>query len=127
MRDEAANILSGKVILVAEDEYMVAEDVRGALVQAGAYVVGPTANVTDALALIDGSPRIDAALLDVNLGGELVFPVADRLMAAAVPFVFTTGYDRRALPERFAAAPRCEKPVTMRDVTTALRGVLGRR
>jgi len=127
MKGEAGDILIGKVILVAEDEYMVAEDVRDAIEHVGAWVVGPTASVTGALALIEDATRIDAALLDVNLGGELVYPVADRLTAAAVPFVFTTGYDRRLLPERFASTPRCEKPITVRAVVEALRGVMAGR
>lgn len=103
--------LDGMRILVVEDEYLLADDLRDALSDAGAQVLGPVPSVEDAQALIAAEPRIDGAVLDINLRGKMVFPVADRLRERGVPFAFATGYDAWALPERFAGAPRVEKPV----------------
>ena len=63
---------------------------------------------------------LDGAILDVNLRGELVFPVADLLRENSVRVVFATGYEQWALPEAYATVPRCEKPVAMDDLVHAL-------
>src|SRR5215467_2301487 len=97
-------------ILIVEDEYMLAQDLRHDLAKAGAYVVGMASTVKDALGLVAEHGRLDGAVLDVNLGGEPVFPLADHLLEQGVPFVFTTGYDASAIPARFQGVLRCEKP-----------------
>lgn len=101
--------LCGRRVLAVEDEYFIAEELAQVLRNAGATVLGPAPSVEAALDLIRGAVP-EAAVLDVNLCGEMVYPVADLLAARGVPFVFTTGYDRTALPERFAAVRRLEKP-----------------
>jgi CheY-like chemotaxis protein len=106
----AEHKLQGSRILIVEDEYLLADDLSETLIGAGAEVLGPIASVEDATAFLAGEPRIDAAVLDVNLRGDMVFPVADALRARGIPFAFATGYDEWALPERFADAPRVEKP-----------------
>lgn len=105
------DILSGRRILVVEDEYLIADDLRDALVAAGAEVVGPIATVADAIACVDAGTVLDAAVLDINLRGAMVYPVADGLAARGIPFLFATGYDAGSLPDRFATAVRLEKPV----------------
>lgn len=112
--------LAGVAVLVAEDEFFVAEDLAYALEQRGATVVGPAADLARALALIEQTPQLGAAVLDINLKGEMVFPVADALRERRVPFVFATGYDGTVMPERFAAMIRCEKPVDPDEVARAL-------
>ena len=102
--------LQGSRILIVEDEYLLADDLSYALAEEGAEVLGPIGSVGEAIAFVGEEPRIDGAVLDVNLRGEMVFPVADALRARGVPFAFTTGYDQWALPERFTDAPRVEKP-----------------
>jgi CheY-like chemotaxis protein len=102
--------LQGSRILVVEDEYLLADDLSETLIEAGAEVLGPIASIEEATALIAEEPEIDAAVLDVNLRGDMVFPVADALRARGIPFAFATGYDEWALPERFADVPRVEKP-----------------
>ena len=97
-------------ILVVEDAYFVADDVRRALISAGAEVIGPAANVAQALTHIAEEDRIDAAILDVNLEGEMSFAVAEALASDNVPFVFATGYDDWALPERWQDYTRIAKP-----------------
>lgn len=115
----------GRRILVVEDEYLIADDMRGALLDAGAEVLGPVPTLDAAASLVATEPQLDAALLDINLGGTLVFDLADTLAARAVPFVFATGYDDAAIPDRFTDVPRLEKPVKPRNVLTALGPLLG--
>jgi CheY-like chemotaxis protein len=112
--------LQDRCILVVEDEYFLADDLREMLAGAGAEVLGPVASIGEANTLIAAGSPIDAAILDVNLSGEAVFPVADALQARDVPFVFTTGYDQWALPERFANVPRLEKPLTGSNLLTLI-------
>jgi DNA-binding response OmpR family regulator len=85
-------------ILVVEDEYMLADEIQIELSDAGAIVLGPVAMLEDAMELIDREHDIDAAILDVSLGGEMVYPAADLLARRKVPFIFTTGYDASAIP-----------------------------
>lgn len=112
--------LAGLSVLVAEDEFFVAEDLVYALEERGAHVIGPAATVARALDLVESTPDLAAAVLDINLKGEMIFPVADALLARGAPFVFATGYDDSILPERFARVVRCEKPVDPDDVARAL-------
>ena len=107
-------------ILVVEDDYMLADDLRRELDEAGAIVLGPVGTVEDALKAIDTEPRIDGALLDVNLGGEMAFPAGDLLVRRRVPFAFTTGYDDDVIPSRFAHVPLCQKPVSLIKVVSAI-------
>lgn len=112
--------LRGRRVLVVEDEYLLAEDVGEELERQGATVVGPVPSVRDALALLASEPAPHAAILDINLGGEMAYPVADALRARGIPFVFATGYDAEAIPETYAGVPRIEKPVLLREITAAL-------
>src|SRR3546814_18174778 len=73
-------------ILIAEDEYLIATDLAEALAQDNAVILGPVPRVADALSLIESGTRIDLAVLDVNLFGDLAFPVADALAAPRHPF-----------------------------------------
>ena len=104
--------LKRRCLLVVEDEYLIAADLTASLESLGVEVIGPAASVEEALTLVknDGH-RLDGAVLDINLRNERVYPVAEVLTARGVPFVFTTGYDAVALPNAYAGAPRCEKPV----------------
>lgn len=116
--------LARRRILLAEDEYFIMQDLRCGLEALGATVVGPAPSVADALALIAAEPQIDAAVLDVNLRGERVYPVADALSARGIPFVFATGYSGAVIDPRHGRAPICEKPVNMRQLEGALVGLL---
>ena len=89
--------LVGKRVLVVEDELLVAMLVEEMLVDAGCVVVGPFARVAEAVAAARGT-EVDVALLDVNVAGEKVFPVAYELERRGVPFLFVTGYGQAALP-----------------------------
>lgn len=117
--------LQGRAVLIAEDEYLLASDLRRELEEAGAVVLGPVPSVEGAAAFAAGDGRIDAAILDVNLGGEMVYPVADALAERGVRLLFATGYDQPALPVRYAATPHIEKPVGAEAVVDALRLAIG--
>lgn len=118
------SLFAGKRILIVEDEYFLADETRQKLEQLGATVVGPAANVEDALRLI-ASSEIDGAILDVHLGDEFVFPVADELEVADVPFVFATGYDPAVIPAKFSGFALCEKPTELGKIASALFGPNG--
>lgn len=112
-------------ILVVEDEYMLADELQMELDEAGAIVLGPFATLAKAIDLITREQDIDGAILDVNLGGELVYPAARLLLDRGTPFIFTTGYDAAAIPASFAKILRCEKPVNIASVMRAIGGVAG--
>lgn len=112
--------LEGRTVLIVEDEYLLASDLTRELEAAGARVLGPAPSVENARALAEGTDRIDAAVLDVNLGGEMIYPVAELLEARGAHLLFATGYDQPALPPRYAAAPHFEKPVDASAVVLAL-------
>ena len=111
--------LRGRSILVVEDDYMIAQDVQEELEDAGAAVVGPVPSVGDALRLI-GSEPIDAAVLDVNLGEERSFPIAEALEARAIPFLFATGYNSGDIPEEWRRAVIVMKPLRLAAVEQLL-------
>jgi len=114
--------LRGRVVLIVEDEFYLADDLASALAGAGAKVLGPFSRVDEARRLIEGDQVVDLAILDIDLFGDRVFPVADLLRARNAPFVFATGYDPEIIPKRFSDAPRLEKPFT----AATLIGVLER-
>ncbi|WP_375465598.1 response regulator [uncultured Methylobacterium sp.] len=114
--------LAERRVLLVEDDYFIVSDMARSFEADGAEVVGPAASVADALALLAGTPHLDAAVLDINLRGEMVFPVAEALEARGVPFVFATGYDRVAVPPRYAAVAHYEKPVEPAAIARALLG-----
>jgi len=116
--------LRDRCILVVEDEYLIADDMRIALNDAGAKVLGPAPTVAAAMALLTAQPDLDGALLDVNLKGTMVFELADALVARAIPFVFATGYDETAIPDRFSSVPLMEKPLKTCNLISALGPLL---
>jgi PAS domain S-box-containing protein len=103
-------VVEGNRVLVVEDEALVAMVVTDALTELGYQVVGPFSRPPDALAAVKNGP-IDAAVLDINLAGTLVYPIADELAARGVPFVFVTGYGIESVEKRFAHVPVLPKPI----------------
>jgi len=112
--------LSGRRVLVVEDEALVAMLVEDALLDAGAIVVGPAATVAEALAIMQSEPP-EAAVLDLNLAGETSTPVADALARAGIPFVVATGYGAEGLPKEHAGVPVLAKPYDPADLTATLQ------
>jgi CheY-like chemotaxis protein len=111
-------------VLIVEDEVFIAMDLAETLEEAGYRVLGPAHSVKEAMALLDtGVP--DAALLDVNLGRETVWPLAQKLAAKRVPMVFATADIRHPeLYGQFAAHPRLDKPVRGSSVLSVLKSSL---
>jgi len=107
-------------VLVAEDEFLVFLALEEDLRASGYEVVGPFTTLADAR-LAAEHERIDLAVLDINLGGEMIFPVADDLHARKVPFIFLSGYSSGAVPERYRAFLRLEKPCDPAKLIAALR------
>jgi len=118
--------LCGRRVLVVEDEALVAMLMEDGLADAGAEVVGPACSVDEALGLIervacDGG--LSAAVLDINLEGANVSPVADRLAALSVPFVFATGYGEGCDRCGYATAPVLAKPFDPDALVAAVEGL----
>ena len=111
MVDLQSDALKGRRLLVVEDEYLIAADLADVLTGQGANVIGPAGSIKDALDMLATERQLDGAILDINVRGERVYPVADALRARGVPFVFATGYDSWVIPDAFANVPRLEKPV----------------
>lgn len=108
-----------KRILIVEDVALTALAIERTVLEAGGVPVGPFHSVRDAIAALERE-RVDAALLDVNVNGELVFPLADRLKHAGIPLIFVTGYSETHLwPSAWKHTPRLVKPVSLRDLSEA--------
>lgn len=102
--------VSGNRIMVVEDEALVALALRESLDEMGFSVLGPFNRISEAMVALRNN-RVDAAVLDVNLGGELIYPLADVLAADRVPFVFITGYGAEEIEPRYAKVPILQKPI----------------
>jgi PAS domain S-box-containing protein len=108
-RLEPQAIAASSVMLV-EDEALTAMAVTDLMTDFGFSIVGPFGRLSEAKAALKKG-GIDAAILDINLGGELVYPLADRLLEAKIPFIFVTGYGPESIDRRFAGIPVLQKPV----------------
>ncbi|MFN3877484.1 MAG: response regulator [Brevundimonas sp.] len=117
--------LSGRRVLVVEDESLVAMLLETILEDMECIPVGPASNIDDGETLARDTADLDAALLDVNVAGRQVFPVAEVLKARGVPFVFSTGYGEGGLPEEWRGQPTIQKPFTEAAIRDALMKAMG--
>jgi CheY-like chemotaxis protein len=124
---DTAEPFAGRSILIVEDEYFLADDLAHEFAQRGADIIGPVCEIAGAIELLNSGSQIDAALLDINVRNEMIFPLARALRQRNIPFVFTTGYDRDWLRSEFADVPLCEKPLDLPAVIDCLAGVIPRR
>src|SRR5215469_16205738 len=115
--------LEGVRVLIVEDEYLVAVLIEKILESAGCIVIGPIPRLSEALDAAHHD-NCDAAVLDVNLAGKRIDPVADALSERNVPFLFVTGYGANALPSEYAARPHVCKPFRMADLLRTLSSVV---
>lgn len=99
-------------VLVVEDEFLVAMDIENMLEQLGCQVVASVPRLLKALE-VASSLDFDLAVLDINLAGEVVYPLAHRLAQRGTPFLFTTGYSTSSLPSELSDRPLLRKPVTL--------------
>ncbi|WP_332678125.1 response regulator [Brevundimonas sp.] len=117
--------LTGRRVLVVEDESLVAMLLETILEDMGCTPVGPAANIDDGMAMATDGEHLDAALLDVNVAGRQVFPVAQALKDRGIPFVFSTGYGEGGLPEEWRGQATIQKPFTEAAVRDALMKAMG--
>ncbi len=116
---------AGRRILLVEDDFLVALGAADLLEGAGCEVVGPAASLAAALHLIQ-SKSIDAAILDVNIAGQMVWPVAEELQRRGVPFLFLSAYPEAGIvPRLFAGTSRLEKPFDERELLHHLAVMCG--
>lgn len=114
--------LAGLRVLVVEDEMMVSMLIEDMLTDLGCHVVGPAARLDEALSLAEHA-ELDCAVLDVNLGGQSTFPVADLLRAKGAPFAFATGYGDAGLREVDRDCLVLQKPFREVDLAKVLRSL----
>jgi two-component sensor histidine kinase/DNA-binding response OmpR family regulator len=123
----ARTVMPGNRLLLVEDEALTGMMMSDMLTELGFEVIGPFGRVADAMAAV-GREDFQAAVLDVNLDGEMVYPVADAVLARGVPFVFVTGYSAEGIDRRFAQIPVLQKPIErqmLQNVFVDGRGGLG--
>jgi CheY-like chemotaxis protein len=114
-------------LLVVEDEMMVAMMVEDLLTDMGCVVVDVAGTLARGLELAaDARLALDGAVLDVNLGGEKVYPIATLLTARGVPFIFATGYGIAGIAEDFSHVPAIAKPYNMASLEQVLTAALDR-
>jgi CheY-like chemotaxis protein len=119
--------LKGRRLLVVEDEAMIALTIQDMLETLGCVVVGVASNLHRGLAMACNEQlQLDAAVLDINLSGEQVYPVAERLKARGIPFIFSTGYGRESRAPSFATTPTLNKPYEPEDLEETLVNLLAR-
>ncbi|WP_076743296.1 response regulator [Sphingomonas jeddahensis] len=107
------------MVLIAEDDFYLAEDMADTLREAGAEIIGPAGVAESALALM-GDRRPDLAVLDINLGSETSFEIGRRLLGDGVPVLFATGYDASIIPSDLSAAAYLSKPVSMSNLVASM-------
>jgi two-component sensor histidine kinase len=116
-----AHKFAGRRILLVEDEPLVAMMMAEIITRLGADVLGPFGTVREALDADVGG--LDAALLDVNVAGELIYPLAERLARSGTPMVFLTGYDSKSIDERFLLSDILTKPIDEAELASCLAGL----
>lgn len=123
MQTDAGQPLGHKRVLIVEDEFLLGFSLLEDLTEAGADVIGPVSTVDEALQIVT-SETFDLVLLDINVRGEMSFPVADALLARNVPLIFLTGYDADVIPDRMQQLPRLGKPYDPKALASALLEVV---
>lgn len=117
--------LDGVGVFLVEDEPLLAMSVEDMLMELGCKVTASAASLTEAIEKAAGG-TFDCALLDVNLAGREVYPVAEILDKRGIPFAFSSGYGASQLPEAFSSRPVVSKPYDLDQLSAALRASLGR-
>lgn len=115
--------LKGLKVLIVEDEYLLASLLKDVVEDLGASVVGPFSKVEPALQQVASGQLPDVGLLDVNLGTESSFPLADELSRRGIPTALLTGYDVNALPEQYRGLAYLRKPIDLAAVHNVLENL----
>ena len=120
----ASKIFQGLRVLLVEDEVMICLLLEDMLHEFGCEIVGPACDLERATDLARSEEGLDAAILDVNLGGQVVFPVAEILAERGVPILFSTGMGVDGLPEAWRGRETIQKPMSMDQLAASLGNVL---
>jgi ActR/RegA family two-component response regulator len=121
------NLFRARILLV-EDDYLVGFDLRNEMSRRGADVIGPVGSLEQALKVTKLEVEIDAAVVDINLHGEMAFPLVDELVRRDIVSVFSTGYDQEVLPSRLRDLPLFTKPTPASEVAQAIADlIMGQR
>jgi CheY-like chemotaxis protein len=119
----ASQTLEGIRVLVVEDEVAISLLLEDMLLDMGCEIVGPAGRLAAAKDLAT-TERLDLAVLDVNLAGQPIYPVAEALAARGIPFVFSTGYGSAGIEEPYRGRPVLQKPFAQRELERALKSAL---
>ena len=123
---ESSGPLTGRRVLIIEDEYFLADDIVRALTALGARIVGPYGDLDEATDVVDRDVAIDAAIVDINLKDEMAFPLARVLRSRKVPLVFTSGYDKISIDSEFQDVRLWSKPLDIKalahELTSMIKG-----
>jgi DNA-binding response OmpR family regulator len=115
--------LNTATVLIVEDEFLLATMLAEDLKAAGFATLGPVASLANGMRAV-AEESFSLAVLDVNLAGQMVYPLADELAARHIPFLFLTGYGASHLPDRFRNAPRLSKPYDPALLTSEIAKIL---
>jgi CheY-like chemotaxis protein len=113
-----------KRVLLVEDELLVGMMMRDLLIETGFFVVGPVTTLSEAVS-VARSQHFDGAILDVNMGTDFVYPLAELLKEQEVPFIFVTGYASETVDARFSDVVALQKPIDQERLSRALRASFG--
>ena len=127
MLSPSKQAVSGLSVFVVEDEALVAHNLEDMLDELGCRIIGPAMRMDKAEQMLDEQFAADVAILDVNIGGQKVFPLARKLIDRGVPVVFATGYGQAGLPEEFHELPILQKPYTIEDGVSGIGVAVIRR
>ena len=119
--ERPANMVCGLRVLLVEDEFMVALLLETMLTDLGYQVVGPVARLEKGLEMVE-QEAIDLAVLDVNINGREVYPIAEALEARGIPFIFATGYGSTGLHPAYSGRPVLQKPYRREHLRVAIEG-----
>jgi len=123
MNADANPSVQDLAVLIVEDRYLIASDIAHQIQLLGARVAGVAPSPARANEILDET-HIDLAVLDINLDGDRIFPLAERLAEESVMFLFLTGYDEFLLPAKWRGRPRLSKPLDGRALREAIIGLV---
>lgn len=121
---ETPGPLTGRRVLVIEDEYFLADDIVRTLTTLGAGIVGPYGDLDEASDVVDRDIAIDAAIVDINLRNEMAFPLVRVLRSRKVPLVLTSGYDRSSIGPEFQDVRLWGKPFDIKTMARELMSMI---